>query len=49
LIKDNAENLKRMFRFEDRRPVKTNKLLKKAIGVKVPIIGLLSDLKNSGI
>jgi hypothetical protein len=38
-----------MFRFEDRRPEKTNNLLRKAISIKVPILGLLSELKNSGI
>ena len=48
LIKGNADKVKRLFRFEDRRPPKTNVLLKKAMSVKVPIISLFSDMKNSG-
>ena len=49
LIRDNADNVKRMFRFEDRRPKKTNKCLNKGISMKTPIFALLSKVKNEGI
>ena len=49
MIKSNAEKVKRIFRFEDRRPPKTNRLLKKAMSIKAPILSVLSDIKNSGI
>jgi len=49
MIKANSEMVKRLFRFEDHRPKKTNKLLVKAINIKVPILSLFSDLKNAGM
>jgi hypothetical protein len=38
-----------MFRFEDFRPKRTNKLLIKSINVKVPKLMLYSNLKNDSV
>jgi hypothetical protein len=49
LLKGNAAEVRRTFRFEDKRIMRTNKLLRKAMSVKVPILSVFSDVKNEGV
>ena len=47
MIKDNADKVKRLFRFEDRRPKKTNVLLCKGLSVKVPLVNVIANMRSS--
>ena len=47
LRKNTVDLAKRLFRWEDNRPKKTNKLLHKAMNIKTPVVSLLCSMRNA--